>query len=97
MAKPPPTPAPPSCTLAIKAIPGAPKNQVCGWLGGALKVKIHAPPIEGRANDALVEFLAEALGVHRRAVTLLRGDLSRHKTVRIGGLGLAEAKRRLGV
>jgi hypothetical protein len=97
MAKPPPSPAPPSCTLAIKAIPGAPKNQVCGWLGEALKVKIHAPPVEGRANDALVEFLAGALGVHRRAVTLVRGDLSRQKLVRIDGLTLAEAKRRLGM
>ena len=97
MAKPPPNPAPPSCTLAIKAIPGAPRNEVCGWLGEALKVKIHAPPVEGRANEALVEFLAEALGVHRRAVKLVRGDLSRQKLVRIDGLDLAEAKRRLGV
>jgi uncharacterized protein (TIGR00251 family) len=97
MAKPLPRPAPSSCTLAIKAIPGAPKNQVCGWLGEALKVKIHAPPVEGRANDALVEFLAEALGVHRRAVTLIRGDLSRQKLVRIDGIDFAEAKRRLGV
>jgi uncharacterized protein (TIGR00251 family) len=97
MAKPSPIPAPPSCTLAIKAIPGAPKNQVCGWLGEALKVKIQAPPIEGRANEALIEFLAEALEVPRRTVTLVRGDTSRHKTVRIDGLDLAEARRRLGV
>lgn len=97
MAKPLPSPAPVSCTLAIKAIPGAPKNEVCGWLGEALKIKIHAPPLEGRANEALVEFLAEALDVPRRTVTLMRGDTSRHKTVRIDGLALAEVKRRLGV
>jgi uncharacterized protein (TIGR00251 family) len=97
MAKPPPIPASPSCTLAIKAIPGAPKNQVCGWLGEALKVKIQAPPIQGRANEALVEFLAKALEVPCRTVTLVRGGTSRHKTVRIDGLDLAEAKRRLGV
>ena len=97
MAKLPPSPAPPSCTLAIKAIPGAPKNQICGWLGEALKVKIQAPPVEGRANGALVKLLAEALEVPRRTVTLVRGDTSRHKTVRIDGLDLAEAKRRLGV
>ena len=97
MARPPTSPAPPSCTLAIKAIPGAPKNQVCGWLGAALKVKIHAPPVEGRANAALVEFLADTLGVHRRAVTLVRGDQSRQKLLRIDGFTLAEAKRRLGV
>jgi uncharacterized protein (TIGR00251 family) len=97
MAKPPPNLASPSCTLSIKAIPGAPKNQVCGWLGDALKIKIQAPPVEGRANEALVEFLAKALEVPRRTVTLVRGDTSRHKTVRIEGLDLAEAKRRLGV
>ena len=97
MAKLPPSPAPPSCTLAIKAIPGAPKNQVCGWLGAALKIKIQAPPVEGRANEALVEFLAKALEVPRRTVTLVRGDTSRHKTVHIDGLDLAEVKRRLGV
>ena len=97
MARPPTSPAPPSCTLAIKAIPGAPQNQVCGWLGEVLKVKIQAPPVEGRANEALVEFLAKALEVPRRTVTLVRGDTSRHKTVRIEGLDLAEAKRRLGV
>jgi hypothetical protein len=97
MAKPPSVPTPPSCTLTIKAIPGAPKNQICGWLGDALKVKIQAPPVEGRANEALVKLLAEALEVPRRTVTLVRGDTSRHKTVRIDGLDLAEAKRRLGV
>ena len=91
------TQAPPSCTLALKVIPNAPRDEVAGWLGEALKVKIHAPPVEGRANEALGEFLAEALGVHRRAVTLVRGDLSRQKLVRIDGLDLAEAKRRLGV
>ncbi|MBI5382196.1 MAG: DUF167 domain-containing protein [Opitutae bacterium] len=90
-------PVPASCTLAIKAIPGAPKNQICGWLGEAVKVKIHAPPVEGRANEVLIEFLAETLGLPRRCVTLLRGDTSRHKLVRIDGLALDEAKRRLGL
>lgn len=84
-----------SCTLAIKAIPNAPRHQVVGWLGAALKVKIHAPPLEGRANDALCEFLAEELGLPRRAVTVLRGDTSRQKIVRINGLTLDEAKARL--
>lgn len=84
-----------SCTLAIKAIPNAPRHQVVGWLGAALKVKIHAPPLEGRANDALCEFLAEELGLPRRAVTVLRGDTSRQKIVRIDGLTLDEARARL--
>jgi uncharacterized protein len=76
----------PSCTLAIKAIPNAARSEVVGWLGDALKVKIQAPPVEGRANEALCDFLASTLGLHRRAVTVLRGDTSRQKVVRIDGL-----------
>lgn len=96
MPAPAPRPAPPSCTLEIKAVPNAPRSEVAGWLGAALKVKVHAPALEGRANDELCEFLAEKLSLPRRAVTLLRGDKSRQKVVRLEGLDLAEAKRRLG-
>lgn len=92
-----PMSSPVRCTLEIKAVPNAPRTEVVGWWGAALKVKIHAPALEGRANDALGEFLAEALGVPRRAVTLRRGDKSRQKIVQVDGLDLAEVKRRLGV
>ncbi|HEY1111471.1 MAG TPA: DUF167 domain-containing protein [Opitutaceae bacterium] len=85
------------CTLAIKAIPNAPRSEVVGWLGDALKVKVHAPPVEGRANEALCEFLADELGLPRRAVTVLRGDTSRQKTLRIDGRSLADVRARLGV
>lgn len=86
-----------SCTLELKTIPGAPRNEVVGRLGPALKVKVHAPALDGRANDALLEFLADKLGLPRRAVTLLRGDKARQKVVRIDGLDRAEAERRLGI
>ncbi|MBI5769727.1 MAG: DUF167 domain-containing protein [Verrucomicrobia bacterium] len=86
-----------SCTLAIKAIPNAPRSEVVGWLGDALKIKIHAPPVEGRANDALCEFLADELDLPRRAVTVLRGDTSRQKVVRIDGVTLGELRTRLGL
>lgn len=85
----------PFCTLALKTIPNAPRNEIAGWLGEALKVKVHAPALDGRANDALLEFLAKELGLPRRAVTLVRGDKSRHKIVRVEGLTFAEAKARL--
>lgn len=85
-----------SCTVSIKAIPNAPRNAVVGWLGDALKVKLHAPPVEGRANEALCEFLAETLGLPRRAVTVLRGDTSRQKVVRIDGLDLAGVRAKFG-
>ena len=89
--------APTTCTLAIKAIPNAPRSEIIGWLGDALKVKVHAPPVEGRANEALCEFLADALGVPRRTVTVLRGDTSRQKILQITGLTLDAVKTRLRV
>ncbi len=84
-----------SCRLAVKAIPNAPRNAVAGWLGDALKVKVHAPALDGRANDALCAFLADTLGLPRRAVTLAHGDKSRQKLVAIAGLTLDEVKSRL--
>jgi uncharacterized protein (TIGR00251 family) len=87
--------APVFCLLAIKAIPNAPRNEVAGWLGDALKVKVHAPPAEGRANDALCEFLAGRLEVPRRAVSVVRGDTSRQKLVRVEGLTLEAIKAKL--
>lgn len=85
----------PHCTLEVKVIPNAPRNEVAGWLGGALKVKVHAPALDGRANAALTEFLADELGLPGRAVTLVRGERSNHKIVRIDGVSLDEARRRL--
>jgi hypothetical protein len=84
-----------SCTLELKTIPNAPRDEIVGWLGAALKVKVHAPALEGRANDALLEFLADKFDLPRRAVTLVRGDKSRHKVVRLEGLTLAEVQSRL--
>ncbi len=87
--------AEPHCTLAIKAIPNAPRTAVAGWLGDALKIKVHAPALEGRANEALCEFVADTLGLPRRAVTVFHGEKSRQKVLRIEGLSLEETKRRL--
>jgi uncharacterized protein (TIGR00251 family) len=85
------------CTLELKIIPNAPRNEVVGWLGTALKVKIHAPALEGRANDALLDFLAAHLGVPRRDISLLRGDKSRQKIVRITGLDEAGLHKQLSI
>lgn len=87
----------PSCTLELKTIPNAPRTEVVGWLGTALKIKVHAPALEGRANDALLGYLADKLRVARRAITLIRGDKSRQKIIRVDGLNLTEVKTRLGV
>jgi uncharacterized protein len=87
----------PACTLELKVIPNAPRNEVAGWLGPVLKVKVHAPALEGRANDELLGFLAEHLGLPRRSVTLLRGDKSRQKIVHITGLDAGTLHRQLGL
>jgi uncharacterized protein (TIGR00251 family) len=87
---------PASCTISVKAIPNAPRSEIIGWLGGALKIKVHAPPVEGRANEVLCEFLADEFDLPRRAVTVLRGDTSRQKVIRIDGLSLADLKARIG-
>ncbi len=86
-----------SCRLEIKAVPNAPKSEVVGWLGDALKVKVQAPPVEGKANEALCSFLAETLGLPKRAVQFDRGASSRKKIVMIEGLALAEVVQRLGL
>lgn len=85
-----------NCTLELKIIPNAPRNEVVGWLGTALKVKVHAPALEGRANDELMDFLAEKFCVPRRNITLVRGDKSRQKVIRIAGLDLVTIQSRLG-
>lgn len=84
-----------NCTLSIKAVPNAPRTEFAGWMGEVAKIKVHAPPVEGKANEELRAFLAETLDVPRRAVTVLRGDTARHKVIRIDGRSLAEARARL--
>lgn len=90
-------PAPAFCRLEVKVIPGASRSEVVGTLGNAVKIKLRAPPVDGRANEALVEFLAEHLGLPRRAIALERGDTARLKLLRIDGLDLATVRTRLGV
>ena len=70
-----------SIVLEIHAQPGAKRTEVVGVHGGCLKIRLAAPPVEGRANAALVAFLAEQFGVPRSDVTILRGHTARRKTV----------------
>ncbi len=69
--------------ISIHAQPGAKKSEVVGLHGDALKIRIASPPLDGRANAALIVFLAKALGVARTAVSLEHGAGSRRKTLRI--------------
>jgi len=83
--------------LAVRVIPRAKKNSFAGWHGEALKVRLAAPPVEGKANEALVAFLSKALGVRKQEIELLSGTRSRHKRVLIRDLAPAEVVRRLAL
>lgn len=75
-----------SVTFAVRVVPRSSRNQIVGVEGGALKIKLTAPPVEGAANAALIEFVAEWLGVRRSAVSIVSGDKARNKFVRVSGV-----------
>jgi len=79
----------------VRVVPGASKNEVAGIQDGALKVKLTAPPVEGKANRACVEFLAGLLGLRRSALAITSGEKSRKKTVTAAGIPRAELEARL--
>lgn len=82
-------------TLTLYIQPGAKKTEVAGLHGEALKIRLHAPPVEGQANAQLIAFLALHLAVPKRAVTLLSGEASRAKRVRVVGIGAASVAAKL--
>lgn len=84
-----------SCLLTIKAVPNAARNEVVGWMGDVLKVRLKAPPVDGKANTELCRFLATTLRLPKSTVTLATGGSSREKRVRIDGLTSEETQERL--
>ena len=84
-------------TFEVRAKPSAKKNAIVGVREGALEVRVAAPPVDGAANNELIEFLAETLGVPRRGVRLVHGASSRMKRVEVDGLTVEEIRARLGV
>ena len=86
---------PAGATFAVKVQPRARKNAVTGVLGDALKLALTAPPVEGKANQACIEFLAEFLNVPRSSVTIVAGQTSRSKVIRVAGRTAAEVEQRL--
>ncbi len=81
--------------LTLRIVPRASRNAVAETVGAALKIRLQAPPVEGKANAALREFLSEALGVPGRAVILVSGETGRQKRVRVMGLSAAAAEAAL--
>jgi hypothetical protein len=81
--------------FTVRVQPRSSRSGVDGVLGGALKVRVHAPPVDGAANDAVIEVLSDALGVTKRAVRIVAGDSSRRKVVEVDGLTEREMRARL--
>ncbi len=84
-----------SVTFAVKVHPRAKKNAITGELGDALKVSLTTPPVEGRANEACIEFFAKLLKVPRSSVTIASGLKGRNKVIRVAGLSAEQLHARL--
>ena len=86
---------PQGATFQVRVHPRAKKNAITGEVGDALKVALTAPPVDGKANEACIEFFAKLLKVPRSSVTIAAGLASRNKVIRVAGLTAAEVRRRL--
>ncbi len=80
-------------TLRFHIVPNAKQNKVIGTRGAAIKIKLRAPAVEGKANAALRSFLAEELNISARRITLTRGQKSREKLICIDGLSEEDVRR----
>jgi len=84
-----------AATFAIKVHPRAKKNAITGELGDALKVSLTSPPVEGRANEACIDFFARVLNVPRSSITIASGQTSRRKVIRVAGVSAEQVRSRL--
>jgi uncharacterized protein (TIGR00251 family) len=82
-------------TFAVKVHPRARKNAITGTVGDAVKLALTAPPVDGKANQAVIEFLADLFDIPRSSVTIASGETSRNKMVRISGLSKRQVEERL--
>jgi uncharacterized protein (TIGR00251 family) len=86
---------PAGATFNVKVHPRAKRNAITGEVGDALKLSLTAPPVEGKANAACIEFFAELLNLPRSSITIAAGQAGRSKVVRVSGLSAAEVEARL--
>src|SRR6185436_19572051 len=75
-----------SCTLLLKVVPRSAQNKIVGVENGLLKLRIQAPPAEGAANEVVIRFLSDCLGRARTTIEIVKGQRSRHKTIRLRGM-----------
>ena len=90
-----PQSSPASVTFSVRVHPRARRDAITGRIGNALKISLTSPPVDGRANQACIRFLAELLQVPPSSVTIAAGETSRNKVIRVDGLTAAELQARL--
>jgi len=88
--------SPSGITFAVRVHPRAKKNAITGEVGDALKLALTAPPVDGRANEACIEFFAKLLNLPRSSVTIAAGLTSKNKVIRVSGLTARQVRDRLG-
>ena len=88
--------SPPGATFAVKVHPRAKKNAITGTVGDALKLSLTAPPVDGKANAACIDFFAKLLKVPRSSITIAAGETSQNKVIRVAGLSAEKVRSRLG-
>jgi uncharacterized protein len=88
--------SPNGVTFAVKVQPRAKGNAITGELGDALKLALTAPPVDGKANEACIEFFAKLLNLPRSSVTIASGQTSRNKVIRVLGLTAQQVRDRIG-
>jgi hypothetical protein len=84
-------------SFQIRVHPRAKKNAITGEVGDALKLTLTAPPVNGKANEACIDFFAKLLKVPRSSVTIAAGQTSRNKVIRVAGLSPEEVRQRLKI
>jgi len=84
-----------STRVRLRVSPGARKTELAGRHGEGWKVRVSAPPEDGRANDAVLELLAKRVGLPRRALSIVSGHKGRDKVVEMSGIDAGEAERKL--
>ena len=82
--------------INVLATPRAARNQIQGLHGDAIKIRLKAPPVDGKANEALVDFLSEILGIPQRQITLVAGQTNRQKRLSVQGLTMELVRLKLG-
>ena len=87
----------PATLLHVRVVPRARRTEISGRRGDAVLVRLAAPPVDGAANEALIAFLSERLGIPQRRIVIARGAAGRNKTIAIDGLTPVEIASRLGI